>query len=499
MPNDRVVKNPNFVNMAEFNRSLRARGVGAKDWPNTHTEVEHLEGGKFAASIGVGHRVFFDKADGNKPKKHKLTDERGNGKDYVLAQGAECCVEVHPYYAKYFDVQHEEVRLHEERWVCQRLFKEPDTWRDVGAYNPQIAVEEYSEPAGDVVKVTVTYDTDYGTLTVEYFQRDGNALKHNVYFTNTSGSTETFRVVQRWAGIVGAKVNGKDFPLVTDDLALNFRKADGKLAVAENLRSMIFNEDGSEKTDQCLKRPVSIEAHAQGMKADFIYGNWVLAQNEILEIDPDTATLDNPTEDGAVKWDDPAAYTRETICLYGSQSSVGSWLWDWRAYVEWDISSLVGGTLTANPLFKYEGSTANSATDGEINPLTEEAPSEATDANLYAYMATGTAYVTPFNAVVAENQSQDLGASAKTALQGAIDAEQSWFALGFQCPGEEGKEDDGYFTDAFKSEEETPTPPPTLYVEYEPAPPEDEEPKHTFRLHPRPGHRMEFQPNLKLG
>lgn len=32
-----------------------------------------------------------------------------------------------------------------------------------------------------------------------------------------------------------------------------------------------------------------------------------------------------------------------------------------------------------------------------------------------------------------------------------------------------------------------------------PAPPPVEEPKHTFRLHPRPGHRMEFHPNLKLG
>lgn len=59
--NDRVVKNPNFRNNGEFHKSLAAKGAGAKDWPNTHTEVEHLGGGKFGASIGVGHRVFFDK------------------------------------------------------------------------------------------------------------------------------------------------------------------------------------------------------------------------------------------------------------------------------------------------------------------------------------------------------------------------------------------------------------------------------------------------------
>ncbi|GAI95579.1 unnamed protein product, partial [marine sediment metagenome] len=118
------------------------RGKGAKGYPNTHTEVEYLGNGKFAASISVGHRVFFDKADGNKPKKHKLTDNRP---DYVLIQGAKCCVEVYPYYAKYFDIQHEEVRLYEERWVVQRLFKEPDEWRDVDAYNPVISVEEFPE------------------------------------------------------------------------------------------------------------------------------------------------------------------------------------------------------------------------------------------------------------------------------------------------------------------------------------------------------------------
>ena len=49
---------------------------GDKRWPNTFTEVEDLGGGKFGASVTVGHRVFFDKADSNKPNKHKLTDER---------------------------------------------------------------------------------------------------------------------------------------------------------------------------------------------------------------------------------------------------------------------------------------------------------------------------------------------------------------------------------------------------------------------------------------
>lgn len=278
---------------------------GDKHWPNTWTEVEDLGGGRLGATISVGHRVFFDKADGNRPKKHKLTDERSS-KDYVLIQGPKCCVEIYPYYAKYFDVNHEEVRLYEEHWVVQRWREPPGKWVDIGAWNPVISIEEYSEPAGDVVKVTVTYDTDYGILTVEYFQRESNALKHNITFKNTSGSFETFRIVQSWAGIVGAKCNEKAPPVDIDEPSLAFHNVDKpskKFNARENLQSMIFNPDGSEKTEKCLQRPVKIEGHAQGMKADFVYGNWVLAQDESLSIDPDTATLGDPTEDGEARWD----------------------------------------------------------------------------------------------------------------------------------------------------------------------------------------------------
>ncbi|GAI82459.1 unnamed protein product, partial [marine sediment metagenome] len=206
---------------------------------------------------------------------------------------------------------------------------------------------------------------------------------------------------------------------------------------------MIFNPDGSEKTDQCLQRPISIEAHAQGMKADFIYGNWVLAQNESLEIDPATATLDDPTEDGYIK----NASIREDEA---SVVQYGGWdLYSYRGYVEWPIGSIAGGTLTANPLFKYHGYSQNAISGGEINPIANQ-PSMAATADLWADIATGVAYVDPFTLVVAENQSQDLGAAAKTDLQTAMTAEQSWWALGFQAPDSEyGKLN---FLDAFYSE-----------------------------------------------
>jgi hypothetical protein len=590
--NERVVKNPNFKNNGEFHRSLASRGLGAKDYPNTHTEVEYLGNDKFASSIGVGHRVFFDKLDGNKPKKHKLTDERANGKDYVLIQGAKCCIEVYPYYAKYFDVQHEEVRLREERWVVQRLFKESDTWRDVDAYNPIISIEEYPEPAGDVVKVTVTYDTDYGILTVEYFQRDGNALKHNVTFKNTSGSTETFRVLQRWAGIAGNKVKTRTeeheitSKKVLADLVFTFGHTEQPFVIQENLWSTYkgtdFDSDleqakwkvhgvcngcgacckaygckyyNPELPDKCeihidkaaqqwkpeqetfeewlerrdkrciacfqpvipsqiktwekcsfsftektiteetripnsLLRPVAVDTHSQGMKADFIYGDWVLARDELLVIDPDTATLDNPTEDGflerrgtngsyavacaACPTGTLTRYKTGTHFVFGGEAhDIGKGHYDskaYRAYIEWPIGSLAGLTLTANPTFKYEGESTAGTTE-EINPISAQ-PSAAADADLWTDIASGVAYVDPFNVVVAANQSQGLGAAAKTSLQSAIDASQSWWAIGLQSPDEECPCESAHKVySGIYSEDDAPTPKPTLYVEYEGAPP----------------------------
>ena len=465
-----VIKNPNFKNEADFYRSLMARGVGARDFPNSHTEVEYLGNGKFGASISTGHRVFFDKADGNKPKKHKLTDERPS-KDYVLIQSAKCCVEVYPYYAKYFDVQHEEVRLYEERWVVQRLFKEPDDWRDVDAYNPVMTVEEYSEPAGDVVKVTVTYDTDYGILTVEYFQRDGNALKHNITFTNTSGSTETFRVLQRWAGIVGAKCNGKDFPVAADEPFLAFHRSDKpqrEFTIAENLWSMIFNPDGTEKTEKCLQRPVRVESHAQGMKADFIYAQWLLAQNESLVIDPDTATLDDPTEDGYIDCKDGIYIRYKTQDYVSWGGTVGSHL---NGYVEWPIGSLAGFTITKVE-FRYNGVT-NIGFDSYIyamaNQPSAQSDDDAGNQVIYDDAEDGTAYL--IDSTFPEiGTGKDVGGASgpawdtdpKTDLQSAIDASRSWFAFGFH----------GYWgagtAGAFNSEDKTDAadPKPTLYVEY---------------------------------
>ena len=435
-----------------FHRDLRAKGVGAKDWSNSFTEHEYLGGGKFAASISTGRRVFKDKADGQW-KKHKLTDERPT-KGYVLVQSAKCCIEVYPFYAKYFDVDHEEVRLYEERWVVQRLFKAPDTWRDVDAYSPVIAVEETENS----IVVTVTYTTDYGSLVVKYIQRDGAALKHDISFKNTSGTTQTFRVLQRWAGIVGAKCNGKDFPLDVAESFLAFHRADKpqkEFTISENLWGMMFNPDGSEKIEKCLQRPIKIEAHAQGMKTDFIYAKWVLTQGESLVVDPDSSTITGAADDGYVdKY--PTFYQRYggNVLIMGGYNNAAQ---IYRSYIQWDTTAIIDTATITDVVFKYHSS--QNQVDCHIHAIAAK-PSTATDANLWADIGDGTVYYnTAGFPVVATNQQADLGANADTDLKNLLVSD--WFAIGIQ-----GNTELSVYSYIYATEYAA-TPKPTLYVEYD--------------------------------
>ena len=179
-----------------------------------------------------------------------------------------------------------------------------------------------------------------------------------------------------------------------------------------------------------------------------------------------SATLNDTTEDGYIEWDDYMywRYNTDYNINFGGFGNFGEWEWDDRGYVEWNISSLAGATLTANPVFKYEGYEYY-ATDGEINPITEGQPSDTEDFWLYNYIATGTPYVDPFDIEVGENKEVNLGASAKTDLQNAMNASQSWFAIGFQSPDDEGELYEELIS-IILAEEVEPIPPPTLYVEY---------------------------------
>ncbi|GAI76025.1 unnamed protein product, partial [marine sediment metagenome] len=194
--------------------------------------------------------------------------------------------------------------------------------------------------------------------------------------------------------------------------------------------------DGTEKTDQCLQRPINIETHAQGMKADFIYGDWVLTQDESLEIDPDTVTLSDPTEAGRIHWIfEPSSYSRGGVPYMGWYGTYA-----YRGYAEWDISSIPDSATILDTVFKYHGLRHDANSDCHIHEMLGCQPSEQPSTNIgneavWDEIGEGTVYVDPAGfPVVATNQEVDLGTTADSHLQSQL--ANDWFAIGFQLDTE---------------------------------------------------------------
>lgn len=386
-------------------------------------------------------------------------------------------------YAEFWNPDMTEIRLYEERWTLEYYDDEKDQWKVCDVYSPTFIVDSDAT----TVNITASFITDYPNsgeraFDVKYIFREGRPLKHEITFTSHSTEECFFRVKQKWGGIVSDKVKhskGTDAitsPTIVNSSWFKFLKADGSLSVYENQWEMYYGYNKTTHRCYVLEnhnlKPVEIDVHAQGLKADFVFGNWILSQNENLTIDPDTATLDDPTEDGYVS-DDYGYFTKVTDedITFGGNNGI-----NYRGYVEWDISSLAGATLTANPLFRYEGvENAAEDDDEEIKPLTEAHPSilgsQMDLLYLCEYIASGTAYVDPFDLVVDIEQEEDLGASAKSDLQNAMDISQSWFAIGFVSI--EGEESEYLSIVAAEKYDPEPIPLPTLYVEYTPAVPPD--------------------------
>jgi len=202
---------------------------------------------------------------------------------YVVKTGL-ISAEIFDYYAAFYDPNMTEVRVYDERWEVERWLAERGKWDVVRAQSgiPTFTISK-SETC---VNVTKSFHSWAGWLNITYIFRVGSPLKHEVVFRSEIAEETTFRVVQKWSGIVGGKVkhNGGE-ETVTSAVTVNstwfeFLKEDGSFTVYENQRSMIE-----------YLEPVTIDVHAQGLKADFVFSNWTLTQGETLEIDPTTVTF----------------------------------------------------------------------------------------------------------------------------------------------------------------------------------------------------------------
>jgi len=212
----------------------------------------------------------------------------------VFAQSSNIAVEVYDFYNKLFDPDYENISVYDERFEVQYLFKEPDTWRSADYYNPRIEVV----PLEDGVNIKKIFDTDYGleTLEITYTVRTRARLKHTIVFTNKTAIQRTFRVVMKFSGITSDKVkHGQVEERITEEEHIVapiviFGEDNQHLKLSEYLWSLgETDEETGEWTPTTLK-DVVLDVHAQGCKVDIIIGNYVLAENEELLIDPDSDT-----------------------------------------------------------------------------------------------------------------------------------------------------------------------------------------------------------------
>jgi len=215
----------------------------------------------------------------------------------VFAQSSNIAVEVYDFYNKLFDPDYENVSVYDERFEVQYLFKEKpkEEWRSADYYNPRIEVI----PLEDGVDIKKTFDTDYGpeTLEITYTVRTGMRLKHTIVFTNKTTKQRTFRVIMKFSGITSDKVkHGQGEERITEEKhivapIMFFGEDNQHLKLSEYLWSLGETDEETREWSPTTLKDIVLDVHAQGCKADIIIGNYTLAENESLLIDPTTTTF----------------------------------------------------------------------------------------------------------------------------------------------------------------------------------------------------------------
>lgn len=166
---------------------------------------------------------------------------------------------------------------------------------------------------------------------------------------------------------------------------------------------------------------------------------------------PDTATFDNPTEDGCIT----SSFGRDSTGIRIRIDSITSYI----GYVEWDISSIPDNSIITDVVFKYHGE--QGYLDCHVREMLGARPSTSSNEAVFNEASEGTVYYnTPGFPAVGTNRQVDLGTDADSDLQSQLS--EDWFAIGIQVisPGED-------YSRIWSEEWGDATPNPTLYVVYE--------------------------------
>lgn len=171
------------------------------------------------------------------------------------------------------------------------------------------------------------------------------------------------------------------------------------------------------------------------------------------------ATLSNPTDDDTITYSTFYYFSGWNYLQIGASTG-----WLYRAYVEWDISSIPDSVFIQKVVFKYHGYTHN--IDCKIREMLDYQPSSGPKTfenceKIFNEIGEGTIYVDPSGfPEVGINKEIDLGSDALLDLQNQLTSD--WFAIGIQSDNEGILQSSNIWAE----EKIEADPSPTLYIEY---------------------------------
>ncbi|MHA1742729.1 MAG: LamG-like jellyroll fold domain-containing protein, partial [Candidatus Heimdallarchaeota archaeon] len=210
-----------------------------------------------------------------------IFEDRYVSEGYYQVRSGLIGAKIYDCHAAFYDPNMTEVRVYDERWEVQQL--KNGKWNNIGAQSgtPIFSISQTEK----CVNITKAFHSWAGWLNITYIFREGEPLKHQVTFR--SEIEGTFRILQKWSGIQAVKVRcNQGEQLISTATTVNsssffeFLKGSGVLSVREDQSGAIE-----------YLYPATIDLAANGLKANFIFGDWNLTAGEEAMLDPDTATI----------------------------------------------------------------------------------------------------------------------------------------------------------------------------------------------------------------
>jgi len=282
------------VSVSPFKPAL-AVNAKTEGWVNRYVYEIDYGNGTHKIVSHIGPQVFWNNETNEWQELRFLYDET---KKYYLLQNAHMSLRAYvDKPSSYFDPDNQ--RLCVEKEIITVEYEEKGKWKTVDLKNPVFTVvkNETSE-----VKLTKTLSGTNGVLNITYILKPALFLKHEITFTSNIAGNHTFRVHFKLEGIPSLKVKSPKGEKVingTESVGkvpyFMFGENNTNLVLTEYLWSLGVTNEITGEWNATILQDVILDVEEGKGKADVIIGNYTLAQNDILLIDPLTSTWKEPT------------------------------------------------------------------------------------------------------------------------------------------------------------------------------------------------------------